>query len=104
VQAFPSLQSVPLGAAGLEHAPVAVLQTPAAWHWSAATQTTGLPPVHTPAWHVSTSVQAFPSLQAVPFVAFGFEQVPIAGLHVPATWHWSDAVHVTGLAPVQTPA
>ena len=44
-----------------------------------------------------------PSLQLVPSVAGGFEHVPVAGLHVPATWHWSLAVHVIGLDPVQTP-
>ena len=31
------------------------------------------------------------------------EQTPVAGLHVPATWHWSEGVHTTGFAPVQTP-
>ena len=64
---------------------------------------TGLAPAHEPAWHVSVWVQASPSEQLVPFGAFGLLQVPLAGLHVPATWHWSDAVHVTGLAPVQAP-
>ena len=60
--------------------------------------------MQTPVWHVSLCVQALPSLHAVPFGAFGFEHVPVAGLHVPATWHWSLAVHVTGLEPVQIPA
>ena len=63
----------------------------------------GLDPVQTPLWHVSVWVQALPSLQLVPFVAFGFEQTPVAGSHVPVTWHWSEAVHVIGLDPVQTP-
>jgi hypothetical protein len=49
-------------------------------------------------------VQAFPSLQATPFAALGLLHCPFAGLQVPATWHWSDAVHTTGLAPVHTPA
>ena len=40
-----------------------------------------------PFWQVSLCVQALPSLHAVPFAAFGFEQVPVAGSHVPATWH-----------------
>ena len=57
-------------------------------------QVTGLRPVHAPAWHVSVCVHALPSLHAVPFVAAGFEHAPVAGLHVPATWHWSIAVHV----------
>jgi hypothetical protein len=29
--------------------------------------------------------------------------VPVDGLHTPATWHWSEAVHVTGLLPVHVP-
>ena len=40
-----------------------------------------------PDWHVSVCVQASPSLHAVPFAAAGFEHAPVAGLHVPATWH-----------------
>jgi len=45
----------------------------------------GLVPVQVPDRHVSVCVQALPSLQAVPFGAFGFEQVPVAGSQVPAT-------------------
>ena len=65
---------------------------------------TGLAPLHVPFWHVSACVHAFPSLHAVPFEAVGFEHVPVPGLHVPAAWHWSLAVHVTGFAPAHTPA
>jgi hypothetical protein len=53
---------------------------------------------------VSVCVHAFPSLQVVPLLAFGFEQRPVAVLHVPATWHWSLAVHTTGFDPVHAPA
>jgi hypothetical protein len=60
-------------------------------------------PVQMPVWHVSVCVQALPSLHDVPFGAFRFEQVPVAGSHVPATWHWSLAVHVTVVEPVQMP-
>jgi len=66
-------------------------------------QVTGLLPVHVPVWHASVWVHAFPSLQLVPSVCAGFEQTPEVGSQVPATWHWSCAVHVTGLAPVQVP-
>ena len=52
-----------------------------------AAQTTGLAPVHAPAWHVSVCVQALPSLQAVPSAFAGLEQVPVAGSQVPAPWH-----------------
>jgi hypothetical protein len=51
---------------------------------------------------VSPVVQLFPSEHGVP-VSVGFEQTPVAGLHVPAPWHWSLAVHTTGLAPVHAP-
>jgi hypothetical protein len=67
-------------------------------------QVTGFDPTQAPAWHVSACVHALPSLQAVPFGAAGFEHVPVLGLHVPATWHWSEAAHVTGLEPTHVPA
>jgi hypothetical protein len=71
----------------LEQMPVDGLHMPMPWHWSLAAQTTELPAVHTPLWQESFRSQALPSLHAVPFVAAGFEQTPVAGLHVPATWH-----------------
>src|SRR5437879_3587963 len=57
-----------------------------------------------PAWQVSVCVQASPSVQALPPVLFGLEQVPLAGSQVPATWHWSRAVQTTGVVPTQAPA
>jgi hypothetical protein len=104
VQVSPSLHAVPSARLGLEHVPVAGLHVPTSWHWSLAAHVTGLAPVHVPAWHVSDCVQALPSLHAVLFAAAGLEHVPVAGLHVPTSWHWSLAVHVTGLAPVHVPA
>jgi hypothetical protein len=89
VQALPSLQGVEFGAFGFEQTPVAGAQTPATWHWSEAAQTFGVPGVQRPAWQVSPVVQALPSLQGVAFGAVGFEQTPVAGTQVPATWHWS---------------
>jgi len=104
VHELPSSQPVPFAAVGLEHMPVDGLHVPATWHWSDAVHVTGLPPVQTPAWQVSVCVHELPSLQPVPFAAVGLEHMPVDGLQVPATWHWSDAVHVIGLPPVQTPA
>ncbi len=78
---------VPLVAMGLEQAPVVGSQVPATWHWSDAVQATGFEPVQAPFWQVSVCVQALPSLQDVPLVAMGFEQAPVVGSHVPATWH-----------------
>jgi hypothetical protein len=98
------LQFVPSTAVGFEHWPVAGLQVPATWHWSEAVQATVLPAVHTPVLHVSFRSHWFPSLQAVPSATIGFEHCPVVGLHVPAAWHWSDAVHVTWLPAVQAPA
>jgi len=104
VQAFPSLQVVPLAFDGFEHTPVEVLQVPAVWHWSDAAQTTGFDPAQAPAWQVSVWVQAFPSLQVVPFAFVGFEHTPVDVLQTPAMWHWSDAVQTTGFDPAQAPA
>ena len=42
--------------------------------------------MHAPDWHVSVCVHKLPSLHDVPSGLLGFEQ-PVAGLHVPATWH-----------------
>ena len=97
-------QVVPFAATGLEHAPVLGLQAPAVWHWSLAVQVTGLLPVQVPFWQESVWVHALPSLQLVPLAATGFEQAPVVELQVPATWHWSLFVHVTGFEPAQTPA
>jgi hypothetical protein len=87
VHAFPSLQAVPFDAAGLEQVPVAESQVPTVWHWSLAAQVTGLPPTHEPLWHVSLSVQAFPSLQPAPLVTAGFEHAPVIESQIPAAWH-----------------
>jgi hypothetical protein len=46
-----------------------------------------VPPVHEPAWQLSPLVQASLSSQLVPSVIVGFEQTPVDGSHVPATWH-----------------
>src|SRR5436309_4930705 len=81
VHELPSLQLVPSGAAGFEQVPLAGLQVPAAWHWSAAEQTIGLVPLHAPLWHVSVCVQALPSLHVVPFGTAPWPHVP-SGLHV----------------------
>jgi hypothetical protein len=54
--------------------------------------------------HASICVHALPSLHAVPSAAAGFEHAPLVGSHDPRAWHWSLAVHVTGLDPVHTPA
>src|SRR5437870_13822335 len=84
--------------------PVAGLQAPAVWHWSAAVHTTGFAPTQMPASHASVSVQASPSSHGAPLSLAGLLQMPVAGLQAPAVWHWSAAVHTTGFAPTQMPA
>ena len=59
--------------------------------------------MHEPLWQVSVCVHALPSLQALPSGFAGFEQTPVAGLQVPARWHWSGAGQVTGFVPVHVP-
>jgi hypothetical protein len=103
VHALLSLHAVPSLLTGFEQAPVDVLHVPALWHWSCATQVTGLPPAQLPDWQVSVCVHASPSLHAVPSLLAGFEQTPVDVLHVPVLWHWSCATHVTGLPPAQLP-
>src|SRR5947208_3101175 len=104
VQALPSSQPVPSGLAGLLQTPDAGLQMPAVWHWSAAVHTTGLAPTQAPAAQVSVCVQALASSQGAPSSLAGLLQTPVAGLQVPAVWHWLAAVHTTGFAPTQAPA
>src|SRR5207249_1669732 len=104
VHASPSSQRAPLSLAGLLQAPVAGSQVPAVWHWLAAVHTTGFAPTQAPAWQVSLCVHALASLQLVPLGLAGLLQTPVAGLQAPAVWHWSAAVHATGLAPTQVPA
>jgi len=103
VQSLPSLQVIPSSAAGFEQTPVPGLHVPASWHTSIAVQTTGRDPTHVPLSQASVAVQAFASLQTVPSGAAGFEQTPVAGVHVPGMWHASLAEHTTGFAPVHTP-
>src|SRR5438552_3130379 len=104
VQALPSSHGAPLSLAGLLQAPVVGSQVPAVWHWSAAVHTTGFAPTQAPAWQVSLCVHALASLQLVPLGLAGLLQTPDAGLQMPAVWHWSAAVHTTGLAPTQAAA
>ena len=64
---------------------------------------TGFVPPHAPPVHASVCVQALPSLHGAPSGLGGFEHAPVDGLHVPAVWHWSCAVHVTGAPLLHAP-
>jgi len=68
----------------------------------ATTEQLGAPATQVPDWQVSPLVHELPSSQADPFAFVGFEHRPVAGLHVPALWHWSDAAHATA-DPVHVP-
>src|SRR5438270_111627 len=103
VHLLPSSQGLPFAAKGFEQAPVVGSQVPAVWHGSLAVQTIGLEPVHVPFWQVSVCVHLLPSLQGLPFAARGFEQAPVIGSQVPATWHGSLTVQTTEFEPVQVP-
>jgi hypothetical protein len=87
VQPLPSLHGEPLAFVGLVQVPVTGLHWPTSKHCPSAVQTTGCVPVHTPPMHTSTLVQALPSVHGVPSALVGVEQVPFAGLQVPAVWH-----------------
>src|SRR5579871_4868157 len=102
VQTLPSLHGVLSGWSGLEHWPVLESQVPAWWHWSSGVRVTAVPPQAPPVqW--SPVVQALPSLHGVPFGWVGLEQSPVLGSQVPAWWHWSSGVQVTGVPPQEPP-
>jgi len=103
VHRLPSLHAVPSARVGFEHVPVPGLHTPATWHWSWAVQSSGSPPTHIPATQVSCRVQKLPSSHGVLFGRGGLVHTPVAELHVPAMWHESSAVHVSGSAPTHAP-
>jgi hypothetical protein len=91
---LPSSQAVPSATWALEQSPVDGSQLPAVWHPSGASQSTGLPPVQTPAWQVSVCVHGLPSLQAVPSGTAAFAQTPVVASQVPTEWHWSGATQL----------
>lgn len=104
VHALWSLHAVPAGRFTYWQTPVEVLHTTLAWHWFGAGQSLSIVQPHAttcgvqvPVWHSSPVVQLRPSSHGVPLVAFGFEQVPVIGSQVPATWHWPLAVQLTVL-------
>ncbi len=97
------LQARPSAAFGFEQSPVAGLHVPATWQPSLAEHVTLVTPVQAPFWQLQVLHLSAP-VQGVPFVFdVAGEQVPVAGLHAPGSWHWSGAVHVTGFDPVQLP-
>jgi hypothetical protein len=104
VQASPSSHAVPSGWSTFEQTPVFGSQVPPESHALAGGHTIGLLPVHAPAVHASLCVHASPSSHAVPSGASGFEQSPVVESHVPATWHASSALHVTGAPLWHAPA
>src|SRR5438067_1501905 len=68
-------------------------------HTTPSSQSSGVPFTHSPV----VGSQASPSSHAVPLELAGSEHAPVAGLQVPAVWHWSEAVQTTGSLPVHTP-
>ena len=95
-------QAAPWFPAGRIH-PTAVSHASAV-HGFVSVQSMAGPLRHAPDEHVSLDVHALPSSQAEPFGAAGFEQTPVAALHVPMPWHWSRAVQTTGFVPTHLPA
>jgi hypothetical protein len=65
-------------------------------------QTTGLAPVHVPAWHVSVWVQALPSEQDVPFGRGDASHASVVSLQTP-TLHWLPAAEQLRGVPEHVP-
>jgi hypothetical protein len=84
--ALPAARQIAPALPGVLTQPLSTLQeSTVQGFWSS--QLTPEPPAQVPAAHTSLAVQALSSLQVVPSGAAGFEQTPVAGLQVPATWH-----------------
>src|SRR3989442_933192 len=86
--ALPTAAARPAAVVGVEAVPVAGHHLPARGRWWGGGQVvrvSGLLPPQLAFWQVSVGVQGLPSLHAVPSAVLGFEQVPVAGSHVPAT-------------------
>jgi hypothetical protein len=61
-------------------------------------------PTQVPLWHDDACVHALSSSHPEPFGFAGCEHCPLVGLHVPAMWHSSAAVHVTAVPPTHAPS
>src|SRR5437764_10352514 len=95
-QASPSLQAVPLAAAGFVHFPFVGSHTPGVWHWSLGGHVTGVPAWQAPlALHVSLPLQELPSLQGVPAPTFVCVHVPPAAQ--PSVVHGLWSSHPAGV-------
>ena len=100
VQALPSLHAVPFALAGFEHTPVARVARPREWHWSERRARHRVRADAGPAWHVSRLRAGVAVAARRPVRLGGIRAHAGAGLHVPATWHWSErrAGHRVGAA------
>src|SRR5690606_13648486 len=99
-----SSQLVVSATGGSLHTPVPESHVPTSWHWYREVDATGIGPVQAAGCHVYVSVHASLSSQLVVSATGGSLHTPVPESHVPTSWHWSDAVHTTGFAPVLTPA
>jgi hypothetical protein len=106
VQALPSLHVVPFAAfVGAGHWPVAGSQVPGTLHVPAV-HVVGVPGMQAPAWQLSPTVQALPSLHVDPLVAATqlpvvIEQMLQAPHALPLFCQAPFASHVCGWAPLQ---
>ena len=106
VQALPSSHPVPLFAfVGVEHTPDDGLHVPATLHAGAVHCIAG-PGEQAPAWHVSPTVHALPSLQVAPFatgthVPLAITQLLHAPQAAPEFCQAPFASHVCGCDPLQ---
>jgi hypothetical protein len=77
-------QLVPSVSVGFEHTPP--LHVPAPWQESLAGHALGVP-THAPLWQVGVSMHASVSVHGVLFARAGLLHWPLAGSHVPGSWH-----------------
>lgn len=87
VHGLPSSHAAVPGFGMFVQTPVCGSHLPGTWHVSKAVHDTALPPVQTPAWHVSSWVHSSPSSQAAPSALTGSVQVFVLGSQMPGSWH-----------------
>ena len=104
VQTLPSSQGVPLGSGRLLHSPVAGSQTPSWTHSPPGGHALGILPTHAPCSHSSSSEQALPSSQAVPFGFGTIRQAPVLGSVSSCSHGPGGSVQSFGTTPTHSPA
>jgi hypothetical protein len=103
VQASPSSQKVPSPTGCASQLSLVSLQTPSLQASLEPEQSTAVPALHTPDWHVSAPLQYVPSSQGVPLLAGCASQLSLVSLQTPVTHVPSRPEQSTAVPALHTP-